>query len=280
MGGRGQATPPWQRSLGEPLLRLLWAQGLRVGTSPQHPLSGRGRSWSTATRGLTSLLPKTQPAATHSGPRRPGPGQSQRCPRLSTRSPLPLRERPSSPVLLVVTAPSATRPAHKQAKARALQGQTLRAEFGCAETTTLEPQGLQRDTQPRQELLEASTGRECRVLTWALGHHPGEPRPRGRCPPSQLSREAGVVGCEAGLCSKQSPACLGLRPRGRPADGDSGERATHRLILVRFAQHIPAPPGQRQQCLLCDFPSREGSPSQAPPHPPLRVAAGPGHQPC
>ena len=152
MGGRGQATPPWQRSLGEPLLRPLWAQGLRVGMSPQRPLSGRGGSWSTATRGLASLLPKTQPAATHPWPQCPGPGQSQPCPRLSTRSPLPLRERPSSPVLLVVTAPSATRPAHKQARVQALQGQTLQAEFGCAEATTLEPQGLQRDKRPRWEL--------------------------------------------------------------------------------------------------------------------------------
>lgn len=268
MGGRGQATPPWQRSLGEPLLGLLWAQGLRVGTSPQHPLSGRGRSWSTATRGLTSLLPKTQPAATHSGPRRPGPGQSQRCPRLSTRSPLPLRERPSSPVLLVVTAPSATRPAHKQARARALQGQTLQAEFGCAETTTLEPQGLQRDTQPRRELLEASTGRECRVLTWALGHHPGEPRPRGRCPPSQLSREAGVVAVRQGSAANSRPLVWGSVPEaGRPTG--TVARGPHTgLSWCGLLSTFPRPQGSdNNACSVISRVEREAPPR--PPHTPL-----------
>lgn len=46
VGSGGQATPPQQRSLREPLLGPLWAQGLQVSTSPQRLLSGHGGSWS------------------------------------------------------------------------------------------------------------------------------------------------------------------------------------------------------------------------------------------
>lgn len=129
------------------------------------------------------------------------------------------------------------RPGHRSHKA-----DPSGLKFSCAEASTLEPQGRQSDTRPQQEPLEASTGRECRVLIRALDPNPGEPQPRGRCPPSQLSQEAEVAAVRQGSAADNRPLVWGsvLKAAGRPT-GQWRDGHTQAYLHTVCAAHSRAP---------------------------------------
>lgn len=117
-----------------------------------------------------------------------------------------------------------------------------------------------------------ATGRECRVLTGALSPSPREPWPRGQCPPSQLSREAGVAAVRQGSTADNCPLVWSSVPEaGWPADGTVARRPHTGLSPRCLLSTFPRPQSSDNNVLLCRFPCVE---RETPPKPTTPASPG------